>query len=152
MALALMLLPAAMATAQVRLVVVPRDGSAAKRINLDDIKRIDFLGDGNHFSIETPELRYAYSFDYVQSIKFEGLVNDISSTRTPEDGMRISYKEGQLIVSGMCDAVTHADIFDLNGCSRVSLPHYHGEPIDVSGLPKGAYIFRVGNRSFKFLR
>ena len=152
LALALMLLPFGMASAQVRLKVIPRDGSAAMSLNLDDIKWIDFLGDGNHFSIETRDLRYAYSFDFVQCIKFEGLLNDISTTRTAESDVRISYKEGQLFVSGMGDAVTHAAIYDLNGCSRVSLPLYKGEPIDVSNLPKGAYILRVGSRSFKFLR
>lgn len=52
----------------------------------------------------------------------------------------------------MGDAVTHAVIFDLNGCSRVNLPHFDGQPIDVSGLPKGAYILRIGGKAFKFLR
>ena len=89
MALALTLLPFGMASAQVRMLVVPKDGTAPKSFNLDDIRRIDFLGEANTFSI---------------------------------------------------------------ACSRLSLPHYDGQPIDVSALPKGAYILRVGDKAFKFLR
>ena len=51
MALALTLLPFGMASAQVRMLVVPKDGTAPKSFNLDDIRRIDFLGEANTFSI-----------------------------------------------------------------------------------------------------
>ena len=151
-ALALALLPVGMATAQVQLLVVPRDGSATKRINLDDIKRIDFNPSYDTFSIETADLRWSYSYDFVRSLKFDGLVNAVSAVHQQEDPLHFTYKSGQIIVSGMGDAVTHAVILDLNGCSRVSLPHFDGQPIDVSALPKGAYILRIGGQAFKFLR
>ncbi len=152
MTLALALLSFGMASAQVELLVVPKDGSAPDRLRLDDIRHIDFLGDGTTFSIKTIDLLWSYSFDYVRCLKFDGLVNDISAASKAESELKMSYKNGQIFVSGMCDAVTHAVIFDLNGCSRVDLPHYNGQPIDVSALPKGAYILRVGGKAFKFLR
>ena len=143
MALALTLLPFGMASAQVRMLVVPKDGGEAKSFNLDDIRHIDFLGEGNTFSVECATDR---------CLKFDGLVNDIATATKKESDINISYKEGRIFVSGMGDAVTHAVIFDLNGCSRVNLPHFDGQPIDVSGLPKGAYILRIGGKAFKFLR
>lgn len=152
MALALTLLPFGMASAQVRMLVVPKDGSAAKSFNLDDIRHIDFLGEGNTFSVECATDRWSYDFDWVRCLKFDGLVNDIAAATKKESDIHISYKEGRIFVSGMGDAVTHAVIFDLNGCSRVNLPHFDGQPIDVSGLPKGAYILRIGGKAFKFLR
>lgn len=152
MALALTLLPFGMAFAQVRMLVVPKDGGEAKSFNLDDIRHIDFLGDGNTFSVECATDRWSFDFDKVRCLKFDGLVNDIATATKKESDIHISYKEGRIFVSGMGDAVTHAVIFDLNGCSRVNLPHFDGQPIDVSGLPKGAYILRIGGKAFKFLR
>lgn len=152
MALALTLLPVGMATAQVQLLVVPKDGTATKRINLDDIRYIEFPAPGEAFSIETSDLRWSYSYDFVRSLKFDGLVNAVSGVNRQDNALQITYRQGQIFVSGMGDAVTHAVIFDLNGCSRVSLPHFDGRPIDVSALPKGAYILRIGGKAFKFLR
>ena len=97
-------------------------------------------------------MRWSFDFDKVRCLKFDGLVNDIATATQKESDINISYKEGRIFVSGMGDAVTHAVIFDLNGCSRVNLPHFDGQPIDVSGLPKGAYILRIGGKAFKFLR
>lgn len=152
MALALTLLPFGMASAQVRMLVVPKDGGEPKSFNLDDIRHIDFLGEGNTFSVDCTDQRWSYNFDDVRCLKFDGLVNDIATVAKSENNVNISYKEGRIFVSGMGDAVTHAVIFDLNGCSRVNLPHFDGQPIDVSGLPKGAYILRIGGKAFKFLR
>lgn len=152
MALALTLLPVGMATAQVQLLVVPKDGSPTKRINLDDIRYIEFPAPGEAFSIETSDLRWSYSYDFVRSLKFDGLVNAVSGVNRQDNALQITYRQGQIFVSGMGDAVTHAVIFDLNGCSRVSLPHFDGQPIDVSALPQGVYILRIGGKAFKFFR
>lgn len=152
MALALTLLPFGMASAQVRMLVVPKDGTAPKSFNLDDIRRIDFLGEANTFSIACATDRWSYEFDKVRCLKFDGLVNDIATATKQESAVSIAYREGQIFVSGLSNAQAHATIYDLNGCSRLSLPHYDGQPIDVSALPKGAYILRVGDKAFKFLR
>lgn len=151
LALAMLSVPI-MSVAQVQLVVTPKGGGAATAISLDEIKQINFIGDGTTFEIERQSQRDVFSFDNVQSIKFQGLVDDIAATRVSDDAWRVSYNQGQLTVSGMCDAVTHADIFDLNGCRHMSLPRYSGQTIDVSSLPKGAYILRVGQKTFKFLK
>ena len=73
MALALTLLPFGMASAQVRMLVVPKDGTAPKSFNLDDIRRIDFLGEANTFSIACATDRWSYEFDKVRCLKFDGL-------------------------------------------------------------------------------
>lgn len=151
LALAMLSVPI-MSVAQVQLVVTPKGGGAATAISLDEIKQINFIGDDTTFGIERQSQRDVFSFDNVQSIKFQGLVDDIAATRVSDDAWRVSYNQGQLTVSGMCDAVTHADIFDLNGCRHMSLPRYSGQTIDVSSLPKGAYILRVGQKTFKFLK
>lgn len=152
MALALTLLPFGMASAQVRMLVVPKDGGEAKSFNLDDIRHIDFLGEANTFSVECATDRWSFDFDKVRCLKFDGLVNDIATATKKESDINISYKEGRIFVSGLANAQANATIYDLNGCSRLSLPHYDGQPIDVSALPKGAYILRVGDKAFKFLR
>lgn len=69
MALALTLLPFGMASAQVRMLVVPKDGGEAKSFNLDDIRHIDFLGDGNTFSVECATDRWSFDFDKVRCLK-----------------------------------------------------------------------------------
>lgn len=79
MALALTLLPFGMASAQVRMLVVPKDGGEAKSFNLDDIRHIDFLGEGNTFSVECATDRWSFDFDKVRCLKFDGLVNDIAT-------------------------------------------------------------------------
>lgn len=152
MALALALLPVGMATAQVQLLVVPKDGSPTKRFNLDDIKYIEFPAPGEAFSIETADLRWPYSYDFVQSLKFDGLVNDISGINKEEDGIRIRYQGDQILVSGLGNAPVQAVVCDLNGSTRIRIAQYDGQPIDVTSLPKGAYIVRVGGKTSKFLR
>ena len=92
MALALAFLPVGIATAQVQLLVVPKDGSATKRINLDDIKYIEFPAPGEAFSIETADLRWSYSYDFVQSLKFDGLVNAVSAINQEDNPLHITYK------------------------------------------------------------
>ena len=151
-ALALALLPVGMVSAQVQLLVVPKDGSATKRINLDDIKYIEFPAPGEAFSIETADLRWSYGYDFVQSLKFDGLVNDISGINKEEDGIRIRYQGDQILVSGLGNTPVQAVVCDLNGSTRIRIAQYDGQPIDVSALPKGAYIVRVGGKTSKFLR
>lgn len=151
-ALALALLPVGMVSAQVQLLVVPKDGSATKRINLDDIKYIEFPAPGEAFSIETADLRWSYGYDFVQSLKFDGLVNDISGINKEEEGIRIRYQGDQILVSGLGNAPVQAVVCDLNGSTRIRIAQYDGQPIDVSALPKGAYIVRVGGKTSKFLR
>lgn len=151
-ALALALLPVGMVSAQVQLLVVPKDGSATKRLNLDDIKYIEFPAPGEAFSIETADLRWSYGYDFVQSLKFDGLVNDISGINKEEDGIRIRYQGDQILVSGLGNAPVQAVVCDLNGSTRIRIAQYDGQPIDVSALPKGAYIVRVGGKTSKFLR
>lgn len=152
MALALALLPVGMATAQVQLLVVPKDGSPTKRFNLDDIKYIEFPAPGEAFSIETADLRWSYSYDFVQSLKFDGLVNDISGVNKEENDLQIRYRDGQILVSGLGNEPVQAVVYDLNGSSRIQIARYDGQPIDVTSLPKGAYIVRVGGKTAKFLR
>lgn len=152
MALSLALLPFGMASAQVQLLVVPNDGSATKRINLDDIKYIEFPAPGEAFSIETSDLRWSYSYDFVRSLKFDGLVNAVSGVNKEETDLRITYRDGQILVSGLGNTPTQAVVYDLNGSSRIQIARYEGQPIDVSSLPKGAYIVRVGGKATKFLR
>lgn len=151
-ALALALLPVGMVSAQVQLLVVPKDGSATKRLNLDDIKYIEFPAPGEAFSIETADLRWSYGYDFVQSLKFDGLVNDISGINKEEEGIRIRYQGDQILVSGLGNAPVQAVVCDLNGSTRIRIAQYDGQPIDVSALPKGAYIVRVGGKTSKFLR
>ena len=99
MALALTLLPFGMASAQVRMLVVPKDGTAPKSFNLDDIRRIDFLGEANTFSIACATDRWSYEFDKVRCLKFDGLVNDIATATKQESAVSIAYREGQIFVS-----------------------------------------------------
>ena len=80
--------------------------------------------------------------------KLQPRCNIIVVTEHPEYALEAL----QIFVSGLSNAQANATIYDLNGCSRLSLPHYDGQPIDVSALPKGAYILRVGDKAFKFLR
>ena len=80
--------------------------------------------------------------------KLQPRCNIIVVTEHPEYALEAL----QIFVSGLSNAQANATIYDLNGCSRLSLPHYDGQPIDVSSLPKGAYILRVGDKAFKFLR
>ncbi len=75
----------------------------------------------------------------------------ILAASAQENPNRVIVKQ-KYFVSGLSNAQANATIYDLNGCSRLSLPHYDGQPIDVSSLPKGAYILRVGDKAFKFLR
>ena len=99
MALALTLLPFGMASAQVRMLVVPKDGGEAKSFNLDDIRHIDFLGEGNTFSVECATDRWSFDFDKVRCLKFDGLVNDIATATKKESDINISYKEGRIFVA-----------------------------------------------------
>ena len=80
---------------------------------------------------------------------------DASGVKTVEfdsDGVYAKEVEGSLIISG-CNAGNKAEVFSANG-QVVRSETFGGDncDIDVSTLPKGVYVLRIGNTAIKFLK
>ena len=150
MALALTLLPFGMASAQVRMLVVPKDGTAPKSFNLDDIRRIDFLGEANTFSIACATDRWSYEFDKVRCLKFDGLVNDIATATKQESAVSIAYREGQIFVSGfLLKPANEADV--RNVLEHLRYPPENA-PVGIKIQCFGNFEIFVGGRALAFKR
>ena len=80
---------------------------------------------------------------------------DPSGVKTIEydsDGVYAKEVEGSLIITG-CHAGNQAEVYSANGqVMRSQALCGDSCDIDVSTLPKGVYVLRIGNTSVKFLK
>ena len=93
------------------------------------------------------------TIDDVTKVSFAKV--DASGVKTVEfdsDGVYAKEVEGSLIISG-CHAGNKAEVFSANG-QVVRSKTFGGDncDIDVSTLPKGVYVLRIGNTAIKFLK
>lgn len=124
---------------------------------LDNVRRIDFTQTGIAV-VSKSDQTATYAFDDVTSIYFGSTVNAIESIRTGKTagGKLLLYAPkdaGYVAVKGWTPG-TAADvaIYTTTGAVTKKLKGWKGENIDITNLPKGVYIIKVGSKAAKFNR
>lgn len=93
------------------------------------------------------------TIDDVTKVSFAKVdASGVKAIEYDSDGVYAKEVEGSLIISG-CNAGNKAEVFSANG-KVVRSKTFGGDScdIDVSTLPKGAYVLRIGNTAIKFLK
>lgn len=135
--------------------LVVKTTTGAKSSPLDNIRRIDFTETG--ISVVGNSLQAdTYAFEDVTSISFGSTTTaiDAVSTGKAATGKLLLYvpkDAGILTVKGWATG-SEADvvIYTTTGAVTQKLKGWKGENIDVSNLPKGTYIIKVGSKAAKF--
>lgn len=145
----LLLLPCCYAGAQTTTterMVISENGTVKDRPMLDSINRITFAEDGLMVNkVDGKNEKYGYQ----AVITFiEDDPNSIGATQATQGNIHVYARENLIYIEGMSQG--RVGVFALNGAQCVSAPHWKGTPIDISALPKGVYVLKVGDASFKF--
>ena len=93
------------------------------------------------------------TIDDVTKVSFAKVdASGVKAVEYDSDGVYAKEVEGSLIISG-CHAGNKAEVFSANG-QVVRSKTFGGDncDIDVSTLPKGVYVLRIGNTAIKFLK
>lgn len=141
----------AMATPGDFISVKTKDG--AKSYSVQGISKITFATDGINIVTESGAATDTYLFsDIEESIVFEDIATGIASTQTTDGTLRISSRgRNTIVIDGHGDnAVTPVEIYSLAGTKVPGIAELRGSEINVSALPTGAYILKIGNKTIKF--
>lgn len=151
-AVALMTLAGATAQAQsqAEMVVTKLNGEQHK-FELSDMRKFDF-GDGAMSIVSLTKPVATVSLSSLRSIKFVGIADAIGSIiGDGSQRVRFTFDGNKLSATGV-DRNASAAVFTTDGRKIMGAGHWDGTSFDVSGLPKGMYIFKVNNNTFKFIK
>lgn len=143
------------ASAQASLVLNPKQGSSEKKeFLLDGIRTLTFGDDGLTVNL-TDGQAYAAAYDDLSTLTFSGMEGTAIETVTAEYAANLDLflTDGRLGVKNLpANVATEAALYDAAGRAVLMRRQWNGEPIAIGHLPKGVYIFKVNNQTFKFTR
>lgn len=149
-AVALLALAGVQAQAQTEVVVTKLSGGQEK-FELADMSKLTF-GDGAMSVVMLTKPVASLSLSDLQNIRFVSASDAIGSiVGDGSQGVRSSYDGDRLSVTGV-DGSASAAVFTTDGRKMFGEEHWDGTSVDVSALPKGVYIFKVNNNTFKFIK
>ena len=154
-----LLLPVAARAVDGSDVLVVRTSGGDKPSAIDEVRRIDFAGDKvNVVYRDTQAPTATYAFDDVSAIAFNLLPTGVEAVTAGKPAaaallLRVMSDGNVLKVSGW-DSARQAtlEVFNLQGMTLARLASWHGQDVDVSGLPAGVYVVKIGNKAAKFIK
>lgn len=142
------------ASAQASLVLNPKQGSSEKKeFLLDGIRTLTFGDDGLTVNLKDGQT-YAAAFDNLATLTFRDESTAIETvTAEYAANLDLFLTDGRLGVNNLpANVATEAALYDAAGRVVLMRRQWNGEPIAIGHLPKGVYIFKVNNQTFKFTR
>lgn len=142
------------ASAQASLVLNPKQGSSEKKeFLLDGIRTLTFGDDGLTVNLKDGQT-YAAAFDNLATLTFRDESTAIETvTAEYAANLDLFLTDGRLGVKNLpANVATEAALYDAAGRAVLMRRQWNGEPIAIGHLPKGVYIFKVNNQTFKFTR
>lgn len=139
------------ASAQTYVVVEPTGGGEASRLLLSDVERVEFAGGQIDFVARSGGEGLAMPVSGVKVIKFESKPTSVEDAVSVTGGFSLVYDGRSLSAHGLADG-SHAALYRADGSQIASYPAWDGSAISTGALPKGIYIFKVENKSIKFVK
>ena len=137
--------------AQDRLVVQMKNG-AQTQYDLSQLKKLIFSED--QFTVVGQDASMAnFKYDDTRRLHFETSTGISPTTEVGKNGWQL-LNDGQTLTLKGADALTNASfmLFDPSGRLVMSNKHWTARTIDISRLCAGAYVLKVNNQTFKFLK
>lgn len=134
-----------------QVVVTMLDG-ATEEIPLDEVGHFYFEGDNLFATTLSTEGQKTLSWMLanVLSIRFRNTTDGIGAVKEGS-ALKLLFDGSTLRAEGLKSG-QRAAIYAVGGQQVLSMPSWDGSPISTESLPKGVYVFRVGNQSIKFIR
>lgn len=148
---ALMLAAAYETQAQTVMVVEPKSGGEVSKLQLSEVRKIEF-GD-NQLGVVARDGGEGLSMPLsdIKVIKFESVASSVSGLPQSSSGLRLTYDGTSLSALGI-DGTARAVLYGIGGIVVRSYRHWDGQPICTAELPEGVYIFKVNDKSIKFVK
>ena len=118
-----------------------------KAIPISEIGKITFRETG--LNLHTSDAIEIFDFSALRSIIFgtaQGCVESVN-----RDNLKFYVSDGKIGVRGLADKEQML-LTDMSGKIILVNKHWDGSAIDITFLPKGAYILACGKSAFKFTR
>lgn len=149
--IALLALWATDASAQAMLVVTQHDGTSTET-ELAKVGKLTFSESQlSVYDVATPQTQ-TYGLANVRTITFKNVATGIYNTTQMAAGdFRLAYANESLAAVGLASAA-HARLYTANGVKAMDIKSWDGTPISVHTLPAGVYIFKVNNKTIKFVK
>ena len=110
------------------------------------------ISDASLTVVANESTTYSFAIDDISKVLFDGSVN----IRQVEVGPKISIypnPTGQCFaVQGLADGVYNLSIYNASGALQLSTSYSPLEQVDISALPQGIYLVRVGTSVTKLIK
>lgn len=133
--------------------VVETKAGTSQTFNISGIQRLDFSNQGVTV-VSKDKDGTTFAFDDIKKITFVSAANGISQIKTEGatgQTIFISNDGNSLTVKGWNPA-QYADVsvFSVGGARVLEAKGWNGQTVNISALPSGVYVVRVGNKTGKF--
>lgn len=125
--------------------------SGKKTYKVDDIKSMTFEGNSLKVNKQTDEAD-TYLFADITSISFN-TTDGVKDLKIEGGKLAINVKPGSSIIeiNGYDSKERYSvAVFNLAGEKVLDNKAWKGEPVDISALPQGVYVFKINNTTLKF--
>lgn len=127
--------------------------TADNAYSIDAVQRIDFTGDQLNV-VATDGTSTTYAFDQVVKITFSSTTTSLqtpASLKSQRLTFSVASDGSSLTVNGWDSSATASlQLYSVAGTSVMDLAHWSGQTIDLSSLPHGIYVLKVGQLTAKF--
>lgn len=111
------------------------------------------FGDDDMTVISADSEGTTYALDEIQKIVFGAAPTGIQTIATakPQGAtLFISANGNQMKVNGWTEGAARLTVYNMQGAIVSGQSSWQGETVDISSLPHGIYIVKVGNKTAKF--
>ena len=129
------------------------NGAPVKEIDVDDIGKMYF--DGGSLFVQQIDGSSVSAFDLltVQTIKFGTISGVESAVKDEAAAVKVAVDGDMLKLIGYDAAAPQsASLYSVNGALLYASASLQENAIDISALPKGIYIFKLGNKTYKICK
>lgn len=125
--------------------------SGKKTYKVEDIKSMTFEGNSLKVNKQTDEAD-TYPFADITSISFD-TTDGVENLKIDGGKLSVSVKPGSNLIeiNGYNSKERYnVAVFSLSGEKVLGNNTWKGEPVDISVLPQGVYVFKINNTTLKF--
>ncbi len=141
--------------AQTSLVITPQSAGDPVSINIDEIRTLTFTTDGVVVN-KADGSTYSAAFADLSTLTFydaQTAIHPIFTDNVAQGTIALSRSGQDLTLSGLgTTAPVRAVVYDALGRQVTSIAVADGQSFSVAALPKGVYLLKLNQTTFKFTR
>ncbi|MGN0211899.1 MAG: T9SS type A sorting domain-containing protein [Muribaculaceae bacterium] len=129
------------------------NGMEGETYDLKAIKNLTFDNGFMNIAFFDDEGAVRKDLSTIKSIKFPAVITGVESVGMRPMAQSVAVAGGELKIMGYdTESPQPAAIYNVGGVSLFTCNSLTESAIDVASLPKGMYILKLGNQTFKFVK